>query len=217
MVRIYALIDKAVQILSRKSRAMTLNAHQRRLFFAKPDHFPGLTVPVSTEILKIHNLSQTENPRIRSHFLRILRIKSSSRCLQFFIGSRYTGRDRPENILLRFLAHKAFYAFHAKHIGDLMGICYNGSHSIGKCGPGKFHRSRHRTFNVHVDVYKPRDHIFSLSVNGLYPRINNCRGNAIKLFPCNCHIPLFKTLSVGHKDICVFNNKISGHIFSPTD
>ena len=195
---------------------MAFNTHQRRRLPAKPDHLPCLTVPFSTKIHKVHYLSQAEHPRSRSYFRCILRIKKGSRCLQHFISSRYAGRDRPENILFCFLAHKAFYVFHAKHISYFMSICHNSSHTIGKCDSGKFHRCCHRAFNMHMDIDQTRDHIFSFGINGLHPRINNCRGNAIKLFPCNCHIPLFKTLSVGHKDISVFNDKISGHIFSPT-
>ena len=96
-----------------------------------------------------------------------------------------------------------------------MGISHNGCNAVRQGDAGKFCRVSHGTFNMHMDINQPRNHIHSAAVNHCHVRIADCRGNRVNLFPCNRNIPFLKALPVCHENPGVLYHEINLHSHSP--
>ena len=117
---------------------------------------------------KIHHLAQPDDAGPAHRLGHVLCADFKACGLQPRRG-RCAGRHLREDVdrLHQRLVMHHPHTFKAQHIGDLMGVCEHCRGAMRDHRAGKFRRGQHATFDMHMPVAEPRDHVASACVDHL--------------------------------------------------
>ena len=129
-----------------------------------------------------------------------------------FIGRRNRRRNSIKNIQCCVIGYHRFNSTYSKNIRYLMWVSNHCCDPMRQYCFGKFTRNCHRTFNMHMNINQPRNHVLTLSINHFLTFKWFIITNIIKFIFLNINILFFKTLCKCIINLYVFDELIHDNI-----